>query len=434
MKQTVAITTLGCKTNQFESAAMAEILGKEEFRVIPFSEPADIYVINTCTVTARTDAESRKLIRRAQRQNPAARIVVTGCYAQLAPDRIREMPEVDLIFGNAEKKEIATLLRETVNGPQVVVSDIAAESAAVRLPLESFAEHTRAFLQIQNGCDAFCSYCIVPYARGKSRSVPPADVLAGIDAFAAQGFLEVVLTGIHLGCYGLDLTPPTSLLALLTVAEEARLVPRLRVGSVEPMEVSPEFIRFLAGSRTVCPHLHIPLQSGSGAVLARMNRHYSRDSFRAVVEKLVADVPGICIGCDVIAGFPGETDAEFAEGLGFIASLPVAYLHVFPFSPRPGTPAATMAGQVEPAVSRERAAVLRQLGEKKRLAFYRSFVGRELEVLVQEREGSGRLRGISRNYIPVQLAGGDELINSETVVKVVGANRQGVRGERVRGG
>lgn len=234
--QRVAITTLGCKINQFESAAMTESLGREGFRLVPFEDEADIYVINTCTVTARTDAESRRLIRRAMRRNPAARVVVTGCYAQVAPDAVGELPGVSLVVGNSEKKGIAGLLRDAVPAERILVSDISRQRTAEALGLESFAEHTRAFLQVQNGCDAFCSYCIVPHARGRSRSVPFRDVLEGIGTFAGQGFREVVLTGIHLGAYGADLEPPASLLDLLAAADAEALVPRLRVGSVEPHE------------------------------------------------------------------------------------------------------------------------------------------------------------------------------------------------------
>jgi threonylcarbamoyladenosine tRNA methylthiotransferase MtaB len=431
IEQRVAITTLGCKINQFESAAMAENLGREGFRMVPFEDEADIYVINTCTVTARTDAESRKLIRRAGRKNPRARIVVTGCYAQVAFEELRDMPGVDLVLGNVEKKGIAGLLREIGDGPRVLVSDISLEARAEGLALESFAEHTRAFLQVQNGCDAFCSYCIVPYARGRSRSVPPDEVLAGIGSFAAKGFREVVLTGIHLGAYGLDLAPQESLLSLLAAAEGRRLVPRLRVGSVEPTEISDELIAFLAGAATVCRHLHIPLQSGSDTVLARMNRKYSASLFREVVEKLVRAMPDISIGCDIIAGFPGETEDEFDETLRFVEALPIAYLHVFPFSPRAGTPAADMP-QVNGAVIRERAAALRRLSDRKKRAYYQRFLGEELQVLVQERSPDGLLKGLSRTYIPVLLPGDDSLVNSEVTVRVTEVARESVRGERIK--
>ena len=427
--QRIAITTLGCKINQFESAAMAESLGREGFLVVPFADEADIYLINTCTVTARTDAESRRLIRRARNRQPAAKIVVTGCYAQVAFDQLREMSGVHLILGNSEKKGIAELLREIGEEPRVLVSDISLERQAAGITLESFAEHTRVFLQVQNGCDAFCSYCIVPYARGRSRSVPLAEALDGIRSFAGKGFKEVVLTGIHLGGYGLDLTPRQSLLGLLTAVDEGELVPRLRVGSIEPTEITTPLVRFFATSEIICPHLHIPLQSGDDRVLERMNRRYNTSRFREVIEELAATIPDICIGCDVIAGFPGETDGEFETTYRLIDALPIAYLHVFPFSPRPGTPAATMPSQAPGGVIRERAAALRRLSERKKRAYHERFVGRELEVLVQERKEGGMVKGLSRNYIPVMLPGDDNLINSEISVRITGTGKELLRGE-----
>lgn len=426
--QKVAITTLGCKINQFESAAMTESLGKEGFRVVPFEEGADVYVINTCTVTAKTDAESRRLIRRALRHNPQARVVVTGCYAQVAPDVLKEMPGVALVVGNSEKRGIAEILRAADPDGTVLVSDISRERSAEGLRLESFAEHTRAFLQVQNGCDAFCSYCIVPYARGRSRSVTMASALEGIRTFAAKGFKEVVLTGIHLGGYGLDLDPPASLLALLEAVEAEAAVPRLRVGSVEPNEVTDELIAFLGRSETACPHLHLPLQSGDDGVLARMNRRYTAASFRDTVARLVAEVPDVFIGCDVIAGFPGETAEEFANTVRLIEELPIASLHVFPFSRRDGTPAARMAGQVDGRTVRERAETLRKLSERKRGEFFGRFAGRELPVLVQYRREDGLLAGLSRNYIPVAFAGDDRHVNTEVAVRITEATAEGARG------
>ncbi len=429
--QKVAITTLGCKTNQFESAAMAEALGRDGFQVVSFEDEADIYVINTCTVTARTDAESRRLIRRARNRRPEAKIVVTGCYAQMAFDRLREMEGVQLILGNTEKKGIAELVREIGEEQRVLVSDISLERQAAGVSLESFAEHTRAFLQVQTGCDAFCSYCIVPYARGRSRSVPFEEALDGIRTFAGKGFKEVVLTGIHLGGYGLDLTPRQHLIDLLAVVEKERLVPRLRIGSLEPTEITTPLIQFLASSETICPHLHIPLQSGHDRILELMNRHYTTLRFREVMEELAAAIPDICLGCDIIAGFPGETDEEFAAAYGFIDSLPIAYLHVFPFSPRQGTPAATMPGQVPGSVIRERAAALRRLSEQKKRAYHERFVGRKLNVLVQESLEGAMVKGLSRNYIPVVLPGGDNLINSEISVRISGTGKDLVKGESV---
>jgi threonylcarbamoyladenosine tRNA methylthiotransferase MtaB len=419
MTKTIAITTLGCKINQFESAAMTEALELDGFSIVPFSGPADIYLINSCTVTAKTDAESRRLIRRATRLNPEARVVVTGCYAQMAGAELLEMPGVHLILGNSEKRDIVGFLKEIGEEPRAVVADISLQKSGESAPLESFAEHTRAFLQVQNGCDSRCAYCIVPFARGASRSVAPEEALEGMVSFAAKGFKEIVLTGIHLGGYGLDLVPRTDLLGLLRLAEERVPVNRLRIGSVEPTEVSPELIAFLAASRMVCPHLHLPLQSGSDGVLSRMNRGYTTDLYRLVVQALARAIPDICLGSDLIAGFPGESDQEFSETYRFIEELPLAYLHVFPFSPRPGTPAATMTPQLHSRVIKERAEALRLLSEQKKNAYAAGFLGRELQVLVQ-RDAGGR-KGLSRNYLPVLIEGSEGLFNSEVTVRITEA-------------
>ena len=421
MTKKIAITTLGCKINQFESAAMTEALEQSGYSMVPFSEIADVYVINSCTVTAKTDAESRRLIRRATRLNPDARVVVTGCYAQLSGDELLNTPGVNLILGNTEKRDIAGFIKgiEELDRPTAVVSDISQQKSGESATLESFAEHTRAFLQVQNGCDSRCAYCIVPYARGASRSVTPQEALEGIASFVAKGFQEIVLTGIHLGGYGLDLTPQTDLLSLMKSIKEQGLVNRLRVGSVEPTEVPQEMISFMAGSQMVCPHLHLPLQSGSDSVLSRMSRGYDTALFRSVIESLLREIPEICIGSDVIAGFPGETDAEFQETYSFIESLPLAYLHVFPFSQRPGTPAATMKPQVHSRVIKERAEALRLLSERKKNAYAESFVGKELKVLMQK--DAGGTRGLSRNYLSVLVEGAEGLVNTEVAVLITGS-------------
>lgn len=414
----VSIVTLGCKTNQFESAAMSESLVKAGFEIVPFGDEAEISVINTCTVTARTDAESRRLIRRAHRHNPAGAIVVTGCYAQLSPELFREFPGVSLIIGNSEKRDLVDLLREAGEEPLIRVADISRERRAAPLILETFSEHTRAFLQVQNGCDSWCSYCIVPHVRGRSRSVSPERALEGIRTFAARGFREVVLTGIHLGAYGLDLTPPVTLFDLVSRAERERIVTRLRLGSIEPTEIPDALIQLLATAETLCPHLHIPLQSGDDRVLAAMNRPYTTSFFREVVEKLATSVPSIFLGTDIIAGFPSETDTEFERSYRFLESLPLAAFHVFPFSPREGTPAAVMPGRVSAQVIKERAEALRTLSEAKKTRFFEGFLGTELDVLLVEEEKNGALKGLSRNYIPVSIPGGTAQVNTEVRVKV----------------
>lgn len=397
----IAITTLGCKTNQFESGAMRESLVKEGYESVPFNQAADIYIINTCTVTARTDAESRRLIRRAARQNPGAKIVVTGCYAQLSAQELAELPNVALIAGNNEKREISSLIRDLGKEPQVLVSDIGTAGNTKSLHLETFSEHTRSFLQIQNGCDAFCSYCIVPYARGRSRSVPFEEALEGVRDSAGAGFAEVVLTGIHLGAYGLDLRPKRGLLELIQRIDAEGLVDRLRLGSVEPNELTDDFIRFMAASRTLCPHIHLPLQSGSADILSAMGRSYSPAFIRDLLTRIVLEIPDISIGFDVIAGFPGESDSDHAATCRLIEELPVAYLHVFPYSSRPGTKAAAMPGHLHHSVIKRRAEELRRIGSIKSMEFAGRFVGRVLPTLIQ---GDG-CSGVTRNYLTVSLAG-----------------------------
>jgi threonylcarbamoyladenosine tRNA methylthiotransferase MtaB len=428
----ISFVTLGCKTNQFESAAMTEAVRKEGFLVVSAGEAADVCVINTCTVTAKTDAESRRLIRRALRENPAAQIVVTGCYAQIAADEISDMPGVALIIGNTEKRELLQLLQNLGNEQQIKVSDISKVRETGPLILETFAEHTRAFLQVQNGCDSSCSYCIVPHVRGPSRSVSLDDALEGIRTFARQGFREVVLTGIHLGAFGMDLSPPSSLQELLSLAERERIVPRLRLGSIEPTEISDELIELMASGQTLCPHLHIPLQSGDDGVLAAMNRPYTSDFFRELIEKLAAAVPGLCIGTDIIAGFPGETDEAFERGYRFLEALPLAYFHVFPFSPRQGTPAATLPAQVPSAVAKKRAEALRLLSARKKRDYFESFLGKEVRVLIQEKRRGGNLQGLSRNYLSVAIPGHTAPVNSEVTVRITGMEKDRVIGEAVR--
>ena len=417
----VAIATLGCKTNQFESAAMTEQFRKAGYRVVPFSEPADIYVVNSCTVTARTDAETRRLIRRARRLNPQARVVATGCYAQVAPGDLERMPEVDSVLGNREKRDIAGL----VEAGESRVSDIGAEQTAEPLELTSFAEHTRAFLQAQNGCDSFCAYCIVPFARGRSRSVPLDDVLKGVRDLAANGYREVVLTGIHLGAYGLDFSPRQSLTGLTRRIVEERLVQRLRIGSVEPNELSDELLELMSASDIICPHVHLPLQSGSDTVLHRMGRRYSARFFHDLTARISAALPDAFIGADIIAGFPGETEEEFRETLRMVEELPFSDLHVFPFSRRAGTRAAGMPGQVPAVVIKERGDRLRAVAALKKSAFLQCFCGRVLPVLGQGRDPeSGLVRGLSRNYIQVEYPASEEMVNREAAVRV----------ERVHGG
>lgn len=404
----VAIATLGCKVNQCESAGIAASLKARGMTVVPFETEADGYVINTCTVTARTDYQSRQLIRRAIRKNPQAVILVTGCYAQRNPDEIARIPGVRFIAGNVEKEAIPDILCDMTAGkPQVRVGDIRLSRAISHLGATVFPEHTRAFLKIQDGCNAFCSYCIVPHARGPSRSLAPEAVIEQITAIAGAGYREVVLTGIHLGAWGRDLKPPADLATLIGRIARGSGPERLRLSSIEPREITTELITLMGDLPGICRHLHIPLQSGDDGILAAMGRDYHAAFFRDLVARLSAAVPGLAVGIDVMAGFPGETEEAFANTLDLVTEMPVAYLHVFPYSKRPKTPAAAMAGQIPEEEKKRRAERLRVVGAAKRQAFAERFIGSPLAVLVEGRKdkNSGLPVGFSDNYIPVAVRG-----------------------------
>jgi len=425
---TLAIATLGCKVNQFESEALMASLKRLGYHLVSFEEGAEITIINTCTVTQRADFQSRQLVRRAFRFNPESLIVVTGCYPQVDPEAIARIEGATYILGNAEKYRIPDLLplMERRDLPPIQVSDIQKESSFSDIALHTFHRHTRAFLKVQDGCDARCSYCIVPYARGRSRSLPPESVLEHVRILKQKGYREVVLTGVHLGSYGLDFSPPFPLGKLLRQLEEKETPPRIRLSSIEPMDLSEELSYFLSTSKKVCPHLHIPIQSGDDEILERMNRNYSRSFLFDFIQQLHQTIPGLSIGADVIVGFPGETEEKFKGTYELIESLPFSYLHVFPFSKRKGTPASRYSQVVDQANITRRAEAMRELGKQKRRAFYSKFLHQELNVLVEDRreKATGRWKGFSQNYIPVLLtpegiAGGNfEWINQEWTVKV----------------
>ncbi|MFA6412141.1 MAG: tRNA (N(6)-L-threonylcarbamoyladenosine(37)-C(2))-methylthiotransferase MtaB [Syntrophales bacterium] len=427
----VAITTLGCKVNQYESAAMGESLEKQGFILVPFLEEADFYIINTCTVTGRTDYQSRQLIRRAGKRNPQAAIIVTGCYAQTAPHVFTGMPGVTVVAGTLEKDRIVEIIgkiqKNSQSGkasepvPSVQVGDVGREITEWRIrSVSRFPGHTRSFLKIQDGCNAFCSYCIVPFARGRSRSIGKEDVLERIQSLARNGYREVVLTGIHLGVYGEDRQDGSSLAGILRQVEERRTIERLRLSSLEPREITGEILEIMKGARIVCPHLHIPLQSGDDGILSSMGRNYDAAFFRDLVGKVCATRPDMTVGMDVMVGFPGEDEKAFENTVALIESLPIAYLHVFPYSRRPGTAAARMGSHVREEDKKRRGQTLRQLGMMKRQAFLGRFIGSTMPVLIEKRKdrASGYLKGFSHNYLPVLLQDGRaEMINTIVSVK-----------------
>ena len=411
--QTVAVATLGCKVNQSESASFASGFEARGLAVGPFDKPADIYVINTCAVTAKAAAQSRQLVRRAQRTNPRARIIVTGCYAQIAPEKIQEIePAPIAIVGNANKHHVIEVALSDLkhaascSQPQSnkFFDDLAAHKEISRLPVRRFSNRTRAFLKIQDGCNSFCSYCIVPYARGRSRSLALDMVLHQALQFAAEGHKEIVLTGIHIGYYGLDLQPSVNLLDLLQGLCSETPGVRYRLSSLEPAEISGRLLDFMASADNFMPHLHIPLQSGSDAILKKMNRGYSARQFSEKVRRCKEMIPEAAIGVDVLVGFPGETEDDFLQTYDLIKDLPVTYLHVFPYSKRPGTPAAKLAQQIPADIKEERVAILRKLDHKKRIFFYGSRLDAVHPVLVEtDKSGDGFAKGFTDNYIPVRF-------------------------------
>jgi threonylcarbamoyladenosine tRNA methylthiotransferase MtaB len=411
-----AIATLGCKVNQYDSAIIEARLGALGMERGEFDEPADVYIVNTCTVTDRADAESLRFARRARRLNPNARVIMTGCLAQANPDVLARASEVDAVVGLGRLDDLECAVAGSAH-ERVMVSNLRKERAQIELGAVALEGHTRAFLKLQEGCDQFCTFCIVPFSRGLSRSVEPRRVISALDGLHARGFKEVILSGVHLGGYGQDLDPPIGLEELLEMVAERSPIGRIRLSSLDPEELSDGIISLVARSDKFCPHFHLPLQAGDDSILERMRRRYSTADFRDRVERILEAMPDAAIGTDLIAGFPGETARHFEDYFNFVESLPLAYFHVFPYSVRNGTTAAKLAGRVKPEEIKRRAALMRSLGEKKRIEFIERFVGARLQVLLEERTEAGQLRGYSRNYVRVLTDGPDELTNHELEVE-----------------
>ena len=414
------IATLGCKVNQCESDALARHLeagggidtqGKGDGHS---DDRVQVCIINTCTVTHKAAMQSRQAIRQAIRRHPQARIIVTGCYAQTEPDVIAGIAGVDAVVGHSHKFDLPGLLPSQVAkdsaAPGRLWSPVRETIEFAHLPVSAFGNRTRPFLRIQDGCDAFCTYCIVPHARGPSRSMPAAMVAEQLTALGAEGFREVVLTGIHVGAYGLDLSPATTFAELLKAVSVAGGVDQLRLSSIEPAEMKDDIVAIVAASQSqpkgrICPHFHIPLQSGDDEILARMHRPYTGSLFDEVVATIADRLPEAAIGADTLIGFPGESEAAFENTYRRIERLPITYLHVFPFSARKGTPAFHFKDRVPDAVVKARCQRMRTLGERKKRAFYESLLGRRVAVLVEggTSDRSGEVKGMTGNYVPVHF-------------------------------
>jgi threonylcarbamoyladenosine tRNA methylthiotransferase MtaB len=427
----IAFATVGCRLNQFETDALRGRAQTEGYEIVPFNGTADVYVINTCTITAEADADSRRLARQAVRRNPSALVAVTGCYAQAEPEAAAAIPGVDLVVGNGEKPLLLAHLRDSRKngGARVLVGDCSDHRELGDYGPAIDSDRTRAFLKVQDGCNYRCSFCIVPEVRGGNRSQRPERILAEIRRLHAAGFPEVVLTGIHLGTYGRDLLPPTSLSDLCLQIASLDEAPQIRLSSLDPHEVKPALIRLLAESPRFCRHLHLPLQSGDERILRRMRRGHTAAQFRELVEHLATEVPGIAVSGDVIVGFPGEDDQAFRRTYDLLEALPIAGLHVFSYSRRPRTDAAGYPEQVPKAVKAERSRALRALAARKAQGFRRRFLGEKLTVVVLDRDGlDGLLEGLSDNYLRVWFAGDSTLRGGLARVQVDEVTGRGLLG------
>lgn len=430
----VALTTLGCKVNQFESAAFLSSLAERGVEVVAFGEPAEVYIVNTCAVTARAAQESRQLIRRALRTNPSARLVVTGCYAQIAAQEILDIVDQPLcIVGNGFKDKLVEIaLNDNHCDLEMFMSDIGRRKEICPLTAHRFTGRTRAYLKVQDGCNSFCSYCIVPFSRGRSRSLAPEQTVEQARIFATEGYREAVITGIHTGTYGHDFTPPTDLVVLLRrLVVECPL--RYRISSLDPGEITPELLELLAGEPLIMPHLHIPLQSGDDAILARMNRRYTAAAFGELIGRIRRRLPDAAIGVDVMVGFPGEDEAAFRNTYELLAGLPVSYLHIFPYSKRPGTVAARLEGQIAKEIKEARVAELRELDLRKRREFYAAQLGRVWPVLVERARRGKPMNGYTDNYVPVHFAAPATVANTVVLVRLDALSDDGVSGTMVDG-
>ena len=432
-RTTVALETLGCKVNQYESSYSLEALKEAGYRPVSFREHADIYIVHSCAVTSKAAFQTRQLLRRAQRLNPEARIVVAGCDAQLEPGRFAGERLATHVLGNEEKFDLPRWLEApgTLAGPCLAVGDSRRFERCKALPTSRMQSgRARAFLKVQDGCNAFCSYCVVPITRGKSRSLPPEEVRAQMDRFLAYGYREVVLTGIHLGQWGRELKPARDFSQLLKLLSSGGLPARVRLSSLEPVEWTEALLRHLSSAPWVCPHFHIPLQSGDAEILQRMHRPYSPVDYANVVQELHYLFPEAALGADVLVGFPGESEANFNNTLNLIQRLPLSYLHVFPFSPREGTLAARLPGRITGSELKRRAGALQIIGTQKRHAFRARFVGRVVEVLAEVEEKPGWWRGTTPNYLQV-LFESRNLTTAGSIarVRITRATETGLEGE-----
>jgi len=427
----VSFYTLGCKLNQAETAILAEQFEQGGYQLVPFGQSSDICIINTCTVTAKSDYRCRQMIRKSKKISPSAKIAVVGCYAQLNPEKIKEIDGVDFILGSDRKFDLLKIFEEgdRKSKPLLLPSD---NDLFLSPGAGDFWDHTRAFVKIQDGCDSFCSYCTVPLARGRSRSDDLNFIFKRTRELAERGHQEIVLTGVHIGRYGQDLTPPKSLLDVLKKLESIENLKRIRLSSLEPLEVNDDLLHWIGESEKICHHFHIPLQSGDDEILKQMNRNYDSKTIGRILEKIKSILPDCGLGTDVIVGFPGETVEHFQNTVRLVEETPFTYLHVFSFSPRPGTKAATFRNRVIPKEIKRRSEILRGIGRSKKYNFYKGLIDKNLKVLWEEKQRGDWMFGFSGNYARVRTKSNPEFMNKFGMVEIKAAEPDFVTGDVIQ--
>ena len=414
----VAFYTLGCKVNQYETEAMLELFEKEGYEKAETEDYADVYVINTCTVTHMSDRKSRQYIRRMKKKNPDAIIAVVGCYSQVSPEEILSIDEVNLVMGTNDRKKIVEEVKKIDASRKIsTVDDIMKVKAFEEIEINKTNGKTRAFLKVQDGCDRYCSYCIIPYARGRVRSRDLESIVKEVENLAANGYKEVVLTGIHVASYGKDIKETDiKLLDVIKQINNIEGIERIRLSSVEPILFTDEFVEAVSAMDKVCPHYHLSLQSGCDETLKRMKRRYTTEEYKTIVDRLRAAIPNVSITTDVIVGFPGETNEEFDKTYEFLKDIELTHMHIFKYSPRKGTPAATMENQVDPSTKHERSEKLLQLNEENFKKFGQKMLDKEFNVLFEQKVGDNKFEGLTENYVKVIVESDKDL--SEQILKV----------------
>ncbi|MFO7617386.1 MAG: tRNA (N(6)-L-threonylcarbamoyladenosine(37)-C(2))-methylthiotransferase MtaB [Bacteroidales bacterium] len=417
MKKRVAFCTLGCKLNFSESSEIGRQLEEAGFERVPFGSEAEVTVIHSCTVTGSADRKTRQAVHRAVKVSPGGFIVAMGCLAQLKPKEIASWPGVDLVLGTHEKFNLPAHLKDITKKSQTEIHSCGLDENERFFPAHSVAERTRAFLKVQDGCDYPCSYCTIPAARGPSRN-PWADlILEQARELASKGLKEVVLTGVNIGDFGKS--TGESFPDLVRALDQVEGILRFRISSIEPNLLPDELIEFVAGSRRFAPHFHIPLQAGSDKILRLMRRRYNRTTFESRVLKIKEIMPDTSIGADIITGFPGETDEDFSEACAFVLGLPLSYLHVFTFSERDGTPAASMPGQVPHRIREERSHRLHEIGEEIKNRFYSSQLGQDRPVIFEQTNAEGLMTGFTDNYIEVAVPADNDYLHQTAMVQLL---------------